>query len=363
MKTIEFKGKRKSVLIGENNPIAVNVNVGITSSNENDMEMEKRKIDKILQLGTQPDLIMDLSLNKTNGYLYDYLKETIGCPIGIIPHYYCISDTNVIDKKKLIYEMERAAFSGVSWFVIHLTPTKERVLKAMNTRKIPFSSRSAIITIKDMMAQERNQSIYWEIIDDIIEICKKYKINISLGSAFRAAVTEEALDEVHCEELRAYRDIVKIFNNQGISVFTEGIGHCDINKIDEFISITNETDVPIMPLGPLFRNLFNNDDDIANAIGFYLSIVKGAKFRIINSITSEEHSGGIPSLDSIINGYKVARSCADMCNEYLNLKPSKKGKSICIKIEDNMGCSRCDEICPTKFAIENRKKIFEWLNQ
>ncbi|MDU1603147.1 MAG: phosphomethylpyrimidine synthase ThiC [Clostridium sp.] len=364
MKMIEFKGKSKNVIIGEGKPIAVNINLGVSSENTEDMEVEKKKIYRISQLDNLPDLMMDLSLTNSNGYLYEYIKEYIGCPIGIIPHYYCLNETNVIDKKKLIYEMERAASNGVSWFVIHLTPTKERILKALNTRKIPFSSRSATIIIKDMIMQDRVRSVYWDVIDDIVEICKKYKVNISLGSAFRAAITNEALDDVHCDELLAYRDIIKIFHNEGISVFTEGIGHCDINKIDKFINITNKTDVPIMPLGPLFRNLFNRDDDISNAIAFYLSISKGAKFKIINSITSEEHSGGIPSIDNIVKGYNVARSCADMCNEYLNLKASRNGKSVCTIIGENYkGCNRCDQSCPTKFVIENKNILFEWLNK
>lgn len=32
---------------------------------------------------------MDLSLNHTNGYLYDLIINEIGCPVGYIPHYTC----------------------------------------------------------------------------------------------------------------------------------------------------------------------------------------------------------------------------------------------------------------------------------
>ncbi|NFG61077.1 MULTISPECIES: phosphomethylpyrimidine synthase ThiC [unclassified Clostridium] len=363
MRDVEFKGKNKNTLIGQDRPIAVNVNVGVSSDIKEYMDIEKQKINKILELDNLPDLMMDLSLTNANGYLYEYIEEKIGCPVGIIPHYYCINETNEIDNKRLIYEMERAAFSGVSWFVIHLTPTKERILKAITSRRIPFSSRSATIIIKDMIKKNRDRSIYWDVLDDVIRICKQYKVNISLGSAFRAAIIDEALDEVHCDELMEYRNILKIFKNEGINVFTEGIGHCDIKNIDKFIDITNKTDVPIMPLGPLFRNLFNSDDDISNAVGFYLSIIKGANFKIINSITPEEHSGGIPNIDSIIRGYNVARSCADMCNEYMNVKSSRSGKSMCTIIDENYkGCNRCEQSCPTKFVQENKELILKWLN-
>ncbi|MFW2502807.1 phosphomethylpyrimidine synthase ThiC [Clostridium diolis] len=364
MKNLEFRGNRNNIFIGDNHPIAVNLNVGITSDSTSDFENEKKKIDKISKLNTVPNLMMDLSLSNTNGYIYEYIKESIGCPIGIIPHYFCTNDNYIIDRSKLIYEMERAASLGVAWFVIHLTPTKDRVMKAMRTRKIPFSSRSATIIIKDMIARNENQSIYWDVMDDIIRICKRYNVNISLGSAFRAAVIGEALDDVHCDELFAYKDIIKIFQDENIGVFTEGIGHCSIKKIDKFIEITKDTDVPIMPLGPLMRDIFNRDDNIVNAIGFYLSVVKGANFKIINSITAEEHSGGIPNIDSVLEGYRSARCCADMCNEYLKIPGLRKGESICTNIEKNFkGCSRCDEACPTKFSIENKQRIFEWINQ
>lgn len=364
MKTLEFRGNKNNVFIGDNHPIAVNLNVGITSDSVSGFENERRKIDKIAQLNRRPNLMMDLSLCKSNGYIYEYINKSVGCPIGIIPHYFCTSDNYVIDRSKLIYEMERAASLGVAWFVIHLTPTKGRVLSAMKTRKIPFSSRSATIIIKDMIACDKNQSIYWEIMDDVIRICKKYNTNISLGSAFRAATTGEALDDVHCGELIAYKDIIKIFQHENIGVFTEGIGHCSIEKLNKFIEITKNTDVPIMPLGPLMRDLFNKDDNIANVIGFYLSILKGAKFKIINSITAEEHSGGIPSLDSVLEGFRSARSCADMCNEYLKISGLIKGESLCTSIGENFkGCSRCDEACPTKFSIENKERILQWINQ
>jgi phosphomethylpyrimidine synthase len=362
MAFVTLRGKKSDVMVGSGFPIAVNVNIGVSNEKRHTYEQELEKISCLAGLADKPDTIMDLSLCSDNGYLYDHIREQIGCPIGYIPHYICINEKGVIDKARLKEEMIRAAIRGVSWFVIHLTPTAERVIKTLKLRKIPFSSRSAVVIIKDMINRNAKRSIYWDILADVIEIAKKYSVTISLGAAFRPAVINDTLDEVHAEELLEYIQLVNMFKKEGVSVMTEGVGHCNPNKLNALISMVNKLDVPFMPLGPLLSDDFFQDDHIINAIGFYSAVLNGGNFNIINSITPSEHSGGIPDIRSILTGYNTARSCANLCNNFLGVGKKKQSNNICSNPQNgSIGCSRCEDICPTKFFIDEKEKIEQWV--
>ncbi len=362
MDYVTLTGSNSTINVGSGFPVAVNVNIGVSIKKIEAYETELQKVRVLSNLQEKPDLIMDLSLDSTYGYLYDYVKQQIGCPIGFIPHYLCLNDKGNIDKAKLKEEMVRAATNGVSWFVIHLTPTLERVHKAINSRSIPFSSRSAVLIIKDMITRNASRSIYWDVLEDVLEVAKKYSIVISLGAAFRPAVTKDTLDEVHREELTEYAQLIKIFRDEGVSVMVEGVGHCSPEKINLLISIINQLNVPFMPLGPLFTDEFSQDDHIVNSIGFYSAVLNGGNLSIINAITPAEHSGGIPDIENILIGYKAARTCADLCNSFLGLHPKKTNMNKCSVIDgDSIGCNRCENICPTKFYIDEKEKIERWI--
>lgn len=360
MKEIILKGKSKNITIGYPNPIAVNVNVGVSSDSLSDFNEEKTKINYLLEEDILPDLMMDLSLNVKNGYLYDNIIKEIGCPVGYIPHYTSRRNNGVIDKISLLDEVTRAAESGISWFVLHLTPSPRLVALALK-RKHPFASRSAIIEIEDMILSNRKKSIYWELLDDIISICIKHSISISLGAAFRPGIMDDALDEVHLAELYEYSEFINFLESKGVNCFIEGIGHCNITKIKDFNSVIKEIDRPFMPLGPLFSDNFNNDDHIINAISFYTGIILGGRYSIINSITPVEHSGGIPNTEEVIVGYRTARCCARMCNEFLGIKNEHEINNFCLN-DNYLNCSRCEEICPNKFTANYKRQIKEWMN-
>ena len=361
METVELKGKNQNVAIGYPNPVAVNVNLGSNSNDSIDYNKEKEKIYHLKRMDPSPHLMMDISLNNSNGYLYETIIKEIGCPVGFIPHYICRKTSGKIEKNALLDEIYRAAEHGIAWFVLHLTPNTYLVDLAIKKRKFPFASRSAIIEIEDMMLNNRNRSIYWEVFDEIINICKKYSIAISLGASFRPGITHYALDEVHLAELRQYSEISSILKSNGVKYFVEGIGHCNVRKIIEFNKIINNLDCPFMPLGPLFSDDFNNDDHIISAMSFYAGVVLGGKYSVINSITSVEHSGGIPTIEEMTIGFKMAISCAKLCNNFFGIEDNSRINNHCVN-SLGLNCSRCNEICPNNFYYKYKKQIQQWIS-
>lgn len=358
---MRLEGSRFSRNIGKGFPIAVNVSLGTTDATTSSFQKEIKKIEALANLNEKPDLMMDLSIGNRQKYLYDEIRQNIGCPIGIIPCYFAFSEDKGLNPERLIFEMERAADSGVSWFVIHLTLNKERVKQSM-LRKYPLSSRSAVLLLKDMIKNKRSYNIYWSILDDVIRIAKKYNISISLGAAFRPATISDTLDIAHLSELNDFHRIIKIFKKENIALMLEGIGHCDVTKIDRFVSLINKFNLPVMPLGPLFKDSFDKDDHLSNAMGFFTSIIRGANFSIINSITSAEHSGGIPGVYDIIEGYNTARACANSCNEFLGFS-TKNMKNQCLESQyGKSGCNRCNRFCPTQYFIQYKKDVFNFVS-
>lgn len=360
MKQIKLKGEKKDIIIGYPNPIVVNVNVGVSNESLNSYNLERDKILQLSKLESTPDLMMDLSLNHTNGYLYDLIINEIGCPVGYIPHYTCKKNNGRIELNSLLDTMYQAAESGIAWFVLHLTPNRSLVKLAIEKRIYPFASRSAVIEIEDMIKSGREESIYWEIIDEIVTICNKYSIAISLGAAFRPGIMMDALDEVHIAELERYREITDYFQTKGVSCFIEGMGHCNVAQILKFNTILDHLNVPFMPLGPLFTDSFNKDDHIINAMSFYTGIVLGGKYSVINSITPSEHSGGIPDINEIITGYNAAKTCARLCNEFQKCRQTEINNICLNKLGES--CSRCMNICPNQFYFKNKEQIESWIN-
>ena len=122
--------------------------------------------------------------------------------------------------------------------------------------------------------------------------------------------------------------------------------------------------VPFMPLGPIPTDASVGFDHVASAIGAsqlgYLGIAK-----IFHSITREEHTGNVPSIDSIIEGLKSARTAAHIVNISLFPNYATLDKHVALTRAHNKtcvinqglfaedtnesysaGCNRCKHECP-----------------
>jgi phosphomethylpyrimidine synthase len=119
-----------------------------------------------------------------------------------------------------------------------------------------------------------------------------------------------------------------------------------------------------MPLGPIPTDATSGYDHISSAIGSaYLGKLGIAK--VINSITREEHTGGVPTFDSIVEGLVSARIAAHIVDidsipksneidrHVVNLRNANRsciaGFSMFSNKEqftNNPGCIRCNEECP-----------------
>ncbi len=229
----------------------INANIGSSAlaSNVED-EIEKIKVSQKFKA----DTAMDLS---TGGDLDEIRKNVIAnstIPIGTVPIYQIIADCN--DKiedltiEKMLDVLERQAQQGVSYFTIHagfLLETMPKVAK----RKMGIVSRGGSLMAAWMMHYHRENPFYVAF-DDILDICAKYDVSLSLGDSLRPGCLADASDDAQLGELKVLGDLTLRAWERDVQVMVEGPGHVPLNQIERNMKIQRELchEAPFYILGP-----------------------------------------------------------------------------------------------------------------
>jgi len=293
MNIITYNSPNK-LQVGIGLPVRVNCSFGI--ENSINLEREIKKIDAVLTSDIPPDIIMDLSVITTNPELWQLVREKFDGPIGVLPHYLEFSDTLGLTANTLIKRIKELFEKGVNFITIHCSPTPELFSLAKQTRTTPVTSRGGGVIIRDMQLNNRSESIFSLIFDDICHLAKEFGVIINLGTTFRAASVVEGFDTVAQEELKVQSRFCQMAKQAGVGVVLEGPGHMALNQLHSYWEHIKHLNVPPMPLGPIVTDSYSGYDHIASAIGaaHFMMLSKGG---IINSITAVEHKGGVPNND------------------------------------------------------------------
>lgn len=344
---ILLKGEKYDTLVGKGLQLKINSSVGL--SDENEYENEANKISKIASFDVLPDTMMDLSIVSTRKPLYSLIQKEIGCPVGTVPVYICFNSRKGIDKNKFLEEIEKQAQDGIAFMTLHFTAADEIYRKTMD-RNISVISRGGSLVLRDLYINKRKQNFLLEYFDDICKVLKKYSVVVSVGTTFRPSSLYDALDEVQLNEIRMQKDIINALRKRNIVVMMEGVGHISMSHLKKYVKLIREDFyIPFMPLGPIPTDRAIGWDHVSAAIGAsYMAMLDGAD--IINAVTREEHTGGIPTLNSIYEAIKAAQVVVNVINdvrffEKYNKLQHKRNNCMGIQKED-IGCDRCKEECP-----------------
>ncbi len=204
--------------------------------------------------------------------------------------------------------------AGVGLVTIHPTPTLE-LYRLSQQRMIPFTSRGGGLVIKDIIRSGRKKgNVYIDILEHIVIAAKRTNTVISIGASFRPGCIYDSMDEVHISEIRQQLKIYNKLKDMGVGVIIEGPGHCRPRDIIKYTKLIRRSNAPIMTLGPMAIDSAVGQDHITGTIGATLLGLKGCA-NILATVTREEHTGGIPSLRSLIEAikaYKVVCSIIDL---------------------------------------------------
>ena len=303
----------KPMAIGIASKCKINANIG-TSAIAPDINEEIAKVDASLKYGA--DTIMDLS---TGGDIDEIRKAVIAhsnVPIGTVPMYHILAEVNNkvedLTIEKMLEVIERQAQQGVSYFTIHagfLLSSMPLVAK----RKMGIVSRGGSLMAAWMMHYHRENPFY-EAYDEILDICAKYDVSLSLGDSLRPGCLFDASDEAQLGELKVLGELTLKAWEKDVQVMIEGPGHVPLNQIERNMKLEAEYchEAPFYVLGPLTTDIAAGYDHISSAIGAAVAGWHGAS--MLCYVTPKEHLG-LPNANDVREGiiaYKIAAHSADI---------------------------------------------------
>jgi phosphomethylpyrimidine synthase len=299
--------------IGIASSCKINANIG-SSALASDISGEIEKVDVCLKYGA--DTIMDLS---TGGDL-DSIREAVikhsTVPIGTVPIYQILHDCN--DKiedltiEGMLAVLVKQAKQGVSYFTIHAGFLLE-FMPHVAKRKMGIVSRGGSLMAAWMMHYHKENPFY-EAFDDILDICRKYDVSLSLGDSLRPGCLFDASDEAQLSELKILGELTLRAWEKDVQVMIEGPGHVPLNQIERNMKIEREYchEAPFYILGPLVTDIAAGYDHISSAIGAAIGGWHGAS--MLCYVTPKEHLG-LPNAQDVREGiiaYKIAAHAADI---------------------------------------------------
>lgn len=354
-----IKSKTGGYFIGKKHKTIVSVLTGCTS--KKDLVKQLEKLDAIMSLEQfyQPEIISDLSLYSSKAFLYkEIINRFDNAVVSTLPIYQVNNVNEKVEKKELLDTIEEQCQAGVGFITIHPTPTV-RLIELATKRYVPITSRGGAIVIKDLIRQQKNENVYIEILDEIIKICLKYKVAISIGASFRSANIFDSLDQCQIEEFSIQKDLANYIYSRGVDIIVEGPGHSKLSTLKDISNYYKEIGFPIMPLGPIPTDISIGQDHISSAIGASVLGMFGC-VDIVTSVTREEHTGKIPSIGSSIEAIKASKIAAHIINiDKVNLiskdqeiVENRMINKTCIYNKNTAGCSRCAHVCPLKLTLD-----------
>ncbi|MBS6286315.1 MAG: phosphomethylpyrimidine synthase ThiC [Campylobacter concisus] len=302
----------KPMGIGRKLKTKINANIG-NSSLSSDICAELRKLEICLEFGA--DTVMDLSTDGDLDAIRSAIIEHSSVPVGTVPMYEILKEakevTNITNEL-ILSVLEKQARQGVSYFTIHAGFLRE-FLPLVKKRKMGIVSRGGSLSASYMSKLNR-QNPFYEIFDQILEICARYDVSLSLGDGLRPGCLYDATDEAQLSELKVLGELTLRAWQKDVQVMIEGPGHVPLSQIEYNMKIEQELchDAPFYVLGPLVSDIGAGYDHITSAIGGTMAAYHGAS--MLCYVTQKEHLG-LPNENDVREGivaHKIAAHAADI---------------------------------------------------
>lgn len=293
----------------------INVNLGV-SRDCADYDMEMEKVMRAVELGAEA--IMDLSSHgDTQPFRRKLVKE---CPamIGTVPIYDSVihyqRDLETLTAQDFIDVVRLHAEDGVDFVTLHCGVTRDTLRQIRrHKRKMNIVSRGGSLLFAWMtMTGEENP--FYTHYDEILDICEKHDVTISLGDACRPGCLADATDVCQIDELVRLGELTKRAWAHNVQVLVEGPGHVPLHQIAANMEVQKNVcmGAPFYVLGPLVTDIAPGYDHITSAIGGAVAAMHGAAFLCY--VTPAEHLA-LPNVDDVRQGIiaaKIAAHAADV---------------------------------------------------
>ena len=290
----------------------VNANIG-TSADFPSVPDELEKLRVAIEAGA--DTVMDLSTGGDLGAIRKAIIERCDVPLGTVPIYEAAigaaeHDSIVrMSEDELFSAIERNALDGVDFITVHCGITQESVRRLRESGRIAdVVSRGGAFLVCWMLGNERENPLYARF-DDLLDICRKHDVTLSLGDGMRPGCLADATDRPQVQELIILGELVDRARAAGVQAMVEGPGHVPMNQIAANVQIQKTLckGAPFYVLGPLVTDVAPGYDHITSAIGGAMAAAAGVDFLCY--VTPSEHLG-LPGPEEVREGVIAGRIAA-----------------------------------------------------
>ena len=336
--------------VGEGLRTKINVNLGISKDcPECESELEKVRV----ALDMKAEAIMDLSnYGKTEG-MRNKIVDMSTAMLGTVPMYDAVGfydkELKDITAKEFLDVVEKHGKDGVDFVTIHAGLNRETVETVKRNRRLTHIVSRGGSLLFAWMELNNAENPFFEYYDELLDICAKYDITLSLGDACRPGSVHDATDASQIKELITLGELTKRAWEKNVQIMIEGPGHMPLNEIKSNMLLDKKLchGAPFYVLGPLVTDVAPGYDHITSAIGGAIAATYGADFLCY--VTPAEHLR-LPNLDDMKEGIiasKIAAHAADIA----------KGVPGAIEWENKMSKARADIDWNTMFdlALEPEK--------
>ena len=305
--------------VGQGLKTKINVNLGI-SKDCCDCDRELEKVRTALDMGVEA--IMDLSNYGKTAEMRKAIVNMSTAMLGTVPIYdalgYYDKDLKDLTAKEFLEVVEKHGQDGVDFVTIHAGLNREAVETVKRNKRLTnIVSRGGSLLFA-WMEINNAENPFFEYYDELLDICAKYDITLSLGDALRPGSINDASDASQIKELITLGELTKRAWEKNVQV----IIHMALNEIEANMVMQKRLchGAPFYVLGPLVTDVAPGYDHITSAIGGAIAATYGADFLCY--VTPAEHLR-LPNLDDMKEGIiasKIAAHAADIAKGVKNAR-------------------------------------------
>ena len=301
--------------VGQGLKTKINVNLGI-SKDCCDCEKELDKVRTALEM--KAEAIMDLSNYGKTAEMRKTIVEMSTAMIGTVPIYdalgYYDKDLKDLTAREFLDVVEKHGQDGVDFVTIHAGLNREAVETVKRNKRLTNVVSRGGSLLFAWMEMNNAENPFFEYYDELLDICAKYDITLSLGDALRPGSINDASDASQIKELITLGELTKRAWEKNVQVIIEGPGHMALNEIEANMIMQKRLchGAPFYVLGPLVTDVAPGYDHITSAIGGAIAATYGADFLCY--VTPAEHLR-LPNLEDMKEGIiasKIAAHAADI---------------------------------------------------